>query len=443
VTTAARRCAFDVVGRVLDRGAYGDIAFRAEAARYRLSGRERAFAMRLAYGTIQRRATLDYLIEHLTDRPAEALDPPLRDALRLGLYQLAYLGGVADHAAVDESVELAKQGGRGGHRLVNAALRRGAQQASDLLESLGDASPTEAALLHSHPAWITELWWRMLGREEALLLMERNNEPPESAVRANTLKTTPDELIGMLAGEQVRARTDALVAEAVVLEEPYDVHGSPLYERGALMPQARASMLVAHAVDPVPGEAVLDLCAAPGAKTTHLAALMRDEGRIVAVDLDPGRAEAVAANCKRLGIRSVETRVGDATKAVFGQGYDRVLVDPPCSDLGTLQSRPDARWRKRPEQVEELHVIQAGILEAAAQAVRPGGRLVYSSCTISERENEGQVADFLGRHDDFSPHDLSEAYPHVSGRGGSSFVQTLPHRDGTDGFFIAALQRSS
>jgi 16S rRNA (cytosine967-C5)-methyltransferase len=274
--------------------------------------------------------------------------------------------------------------------------------------------------------------------------MSRNNEPPESAVRANTLRMTAGELVGALATEGVSGRRDPLVEEAVVLEQSWDVHRSRLFERGTLMPQSRASMLVAHAVDPQPGESVLDLCAAPGAKTTHLAALMRDTGRIVAVDLNPNRVRVVEGNAGRLGARSVEAREGDARERIHGTGFDRVLVDPPCSDLGTLQSRPDVRWRKRPAQVAGLAALQREILEAAAAALRPGGRLVYSTCTISPAENERQIEDFLARHGDFMPLDLSGPYAQATATAvtnGGRFLRTLPHRHGTDGFFIAALNR--
>jgi 16S rRNA (cytosine967-C5)-methyltransferase len=446
VVTPARRCAFEVVRRVFEQGAYADRAFRAAVTRHALGPRDRALAMEIAYGTVQRRATLDYLIEQLTDRSVDVLDAQIVAALRIGLYQLVYLGGVADHAAVHESVELAKQARSGGHKLVNAALRRAAREASALVQSLGDGTPAEAALRHSHPLWVAALWWDMLGSDEARALMERDNEPAESAVRANALRTSAAELVASLDDEGIGARTDTLVADAVVLEQAYDVHGSTLFEQGLLMPQSRASMLVAWVVDPQPGERVLDLCAAPGAKTSHLAALMGDEGRIVAVDIDPDRVQAIVANCERLGVCSVEAHVGDAVEpafgGAFGEGYDRVLVDPPCSDLGTLQSRPDARWRKTPAQGAELRALQRRILDAAAAAVRPAGRLVYSTCTISAAENQHQIRDFLARRPDFSAIDLSSLYPQVAMGGGEGCLQTLPHRHGTDGFFIAALERS-
>jgi 16S rRNA (cytosine967-C5)-methyltransferase len=438
--TASRRCAFAVVRRVFEGGAYADRAFRAEADRLHLTGRDRAFAMRLAYGAVQRRATLDWMAEQLSGRAADRFDPPVLAALRVGLYQLAYMDGVPDHAAVGESVELAKRAGGAGFRLVNAVLRRAAREAGGLVASLGEATPEEAALRHSHPDWIAELWWEALGPEDARALMARDNEPPESAVRVNHLRAGTDEVAQALEREHVRTAGDPRLPEALVLRDPYDLHGSDLFERGLLMPQSRASMMVARAIDPRPGERILDLCAAPGAKTTHLAALMEDRGEVVAVEADPRRAAELRENCRRLGAGCITVVTGDATQGGHGSDYDRVLVDPPCSDLGTLQSRPDARWRKDPAGVAELARLQRRMLDVAAAAVKPGGRLVYSTCTISPSENDLQIRDFLGQTPNFRESDLPGAYSSIAGGG---LLQTLPHRDGTDGFFVAALKRVS
>jgi 16S rRNA (cytosine967-C5)-methyltransferase len=443
--TPARRCAYAVVRRVFEQGAYADRAFRGEAERAALESRDRAFAMRLAYGTVQMKVTLDWVLDSLARRPLEKLDASVLAALRLGLYELLYMG-TPDRAAVMESVELVKATTPPAHAFVNAILRRGAREAPALVAGLDDSTPAGAALAHSHPNWVAQQWFAELGAGQALSLMRRNNEPAESSIRANRLRLDADAVVERLAAEGVRSHPDAIAPEAVVLADPYDVHASRLFEEGLVMPQSRASMLVARAVDPRPGERVLDLCAAPGAKTTHLAALMRGEGEIVAVESDAGRANAIAENAERMGAGSVRVLVGDASEPVFGEAYDRVLVDPPCSDLGTLQSRPDARWRKTPAQVDELGALQRQILAAAALAVRPGGRLVYSTCTISAAENQRQVQDFLSSNANFRVCDLTAWQPklalgRVSGSAAAAFLQTLPHRDGTDGFFIAAFER--
>jgi 16S rRNA (cytosine967-C5)-methyltransferase len=418
-TSSARRVAHAVLGRVFDEGAFADRAFRAEADRARLDPRDRALAQRLAYGAVQRRATLDHLIGQLSSRPADRLDPRVRDALRLGLLQLLFLDGIADHAAVSESVELAK--GRGGDRLVNAVLRRAQREARTLLDAIDDSTPEGAALEHSHPEWLVRMWWDELGPDETRALLARDNEPPESAVRVNTLRAEPGAL-----KLPVPAHRAPELPEGLVLDAPLDLHASPEFERGELMPQSRASMLVARTVDPRPGERVLDLCAAPGAKTTHLAALMENEGEVVAVEAHAGRALALEENARRLGADIVRVVNADAAEPLEPGGFDRVMLDPPCSDLGTLQSRPDVRWRKDPALVERVAAQQAELLESAATQVRSGGVLVYSTCTISARENERQMRAFLEVHDEFRQ--LEQRV-------------LLPHRDGTDGFFIARLER--
>jgi 16S rRNA (cytosine967-C5)-methyltransferase len=413
----AREVAYEVVRRVLEQDSWADRTFRSVAGAAGLTGRDRAFAMQLAYGAVQRARTLDHAIDTLGRRPARKLDAPVLAALRLGAYQLGYMGSVPQHAAANESVELVRQAGlERAVAFTNAVLRRLAEGMTDLLAGLPESTPQEAALKHSYPDWVAETWWRELGEPDTLELMRAQNEPAERCVRINRRKLPDPEALG---GERDPDLPDARCVESI--HEDW-------VEAGLAWPQSRGSQLAGLAAGAQPGERVLDLCAAPGAKTTHLAALMGDEGEIVAVEADPRRAEDLRANAARLGVRSVQVVVGDASEASFGDGYDRVLVDPPCSDLGTLQSRPDARWRKTPDQVRELSALQRRILEAGAASLRPGGRLVYSTCTISADENARQVEAFLARRPDFTAN---------VGR----FVQTLPHRDRTDGFYIASLER--
>jgi 16S rRNA (cytosine967-C5)-methyltransferase len=424
---------------VFEEDAWADRALHGEARRLRLDARERALAMRLAYGAVQRRATLDHLVETLAGRPPDRLEPVVLAALRLGLYQLVYAAKVPAHAAVAESVELVKRESPGGAKLVNAVLRRGAREAPALVAALGDATPAQAALRHSHPQWITELWWDALGADAARALMAAGNEPAEAAVRVNTLRADPSELAARL---PVATHAAPDLPEGLVLDAPFDAFASPEWERGSFMPQSRAAMTVARVLAPEPGERVLDLCAAPGGKTTHLAALMRNEGELVAVERHSGRAEALRRTAARMGAR-VDVRAGDAAAPHEPGRYDRVLVDPPCSDLGTLASRPDARWRKQADLPLRLAREQAAILRAGADALCPGGTLVYSTCTISPAENEAVIHAFLDERADFRADDLRPELPLWEHARVPGFAQTLPHRDGTEGFFIARLRREA
>jgi 16S rRNA (cytosine967-C5)-methyltransferase len=432
-------CAYAVLRRVFEEGAYADRALHGETRRLRLDPRDHALATQLAYGAVQRRATLDHVIAELAGRPVGKLEPSVRAALRLGVLQIAFLDRIPDHAAVGESVELVKRDSPGGGRLVNAVLRRTTRDARPLIAALPDSTPAEAALKHSHPRWIAELWFDALGPDTARALMEAGNRPAEAALRANALRITREDLLTRL---PVAAHA-ADLPEGIVLEAPFDAFSSPLWEQGLFMPQSRAAMAVARVLDPQPGERVLDLCAAPGGKTTHLAALTGGEADIVAVERHEGRAEALRRTAARMGAERVTVREADATAIDEPDAYDRVLVDPPCSDLGTLAARPDARWRKQPGDVALLAAEQARILRAGAAALRPGGTLVYSTCTISPAENEEIVHAFVAEHPQFAitraPSDLP-VWDHPSVPG---FLQTLPHRDGTDGFFVARLRRAA
>ncbi|HEX3690832.1 MAG TPA: 16S rRNA (cytosine(967)-C(5))-methyltransferase RsmB [Solirubrobacteraceae bacterium] len=422
--SAARECAFAVVRRVFEQDAYADRAFHAEAQARRLDGRDRSFAMALAYGTVQRKTTLDHVVAAFSQRPPERLDGPILAALRLGLMQLLLMDGVADHAAVHESVELAKRHARAGSGLVNAVLRRALREGRELLAALDDDTPAGAAVLHSAPLWLAELWWAELGADRARALLAAANAPAESAVRVNTLAAG---VADVAAGLGIPVHAAPGLPEGLVLERPFDAYASPQWERGELMPQSRASMAVAHALAPAPGDRVLDLCAAPGAKTSHVAALTADEGEVVAVERHAGRADALRRTLARMHVTSATVQTADATAPrPPDDAFDRVLVDPPCSGLGTLQSRPDLRWRTSPERIADLAPQQARILAAGAAATRPGGTLVYSVCTISRAESDDVLDGFLAGH---------------PGWEAEAPVRLAPDTDGTDGFFIARLRR--
>jgi 16S rRNA (cytosine967-C5)-methyltransferase len=430
-----------VVRRVFEQGAYTDRAFAAEAAK--LEPRDRSLAMRIAYGAVQRRATLDHVAAQLLRPELARLEPEVLAALRLGLFQLLYLDGIPDHAAVGESVELVKRISPGGAKLVNAVLRRAAREGPGLLQRLDDDRPESAALMHSVPEWLAELWWRELGPDQARALLRTVNDPAESALRVNLLVSSVAEVSALL---PVGHHSVPGQPEGLVLEGPFDAQSSPLWAQGAIMPQSRASMLVSRTLAPEPGQRVLDLCAAPGAKTTHLAALMEGRGAVVAVERHRGRAEALGRTCQRMRAQAVSVEVADAAELLAGRpalagAFDRVLVDPPCSGLGTLRSRPDIRWRTSPQAITELSALQGAILSTGAMATRPGGALVYSVCTVSRAEGAQVVERFLSHHPAFAADELGSRHPKWADPD-ARYLQLLPHRDGTDGFFIARLRRA-
>ncbi|HEX2704056.1 MAG TPA: transcription antitermination factor NusB, partial [Solirubrobacteraceae bacterium] len=320
----ARRVALEVLRRTFEQGSYTDRAF--QSAAHDLGQRDRALAMRLAYGAVQRRATLDHLIERCAERPVAKLDPLVRAALRLGAYELCFTHD-AEHAAVNDTVELARDSR--GQALVNAVLRRLAREKTQLLAALDDRTPAGAATLHSVPRWIAEEWFESLGADGARALLARSNEPAEHALRANTLLIDATQLAAEL---DVATTVPGDPPEAVIVREQFDAHGSALWSSGRFMPQSRASMLSAHALDPQPGDEVLDMCAAPGAKTTHIAALMRDQGAITAVERHKGRAASLQATIARMKVHIAAVEIADVGEArASGQRFDRVLLDAPCS----------------------------------------------------------------------------------------------------------------
>ena len=410
----ARDVAFQVVRRVFEEDAYADRVFRSAAGAAGLDERDRAFAMQLAYGTVQRVRTLDHAIETLGRRPVRKLDPPVLAALRLGAYQLAFLGGVPPHAAANESVELVR--GAGLERAVaftNAVMRRLAEGIHDLLHALGDATPQEAAVKHSYPDWVAETFWAEHGREAAVALLEAQNKQPETVVRrtARAPATLP--------GEPDPELPNALRVDHI----PDD-----WLEQGLVWPQSKGSQLAGLAVGAEPGERILDLCAAPGGKATQLAEIAAE---VVAVELHPGRARELEANARRLGAENVTVVNADATELPPGlTGFDRVLVDAPCSGLGVLASRPDLRWRAEP-----LPGLQRRLLEVALERVRPGGTVTYAVCTLHRAENE-DVVDALGLETD----DLGAAGPAFRHPTRPEFLLTLPHVHRTSGFFVARIR---
>ncbi|MGB1675291.1 MAG: 16S rRNA (cytosine(967)-C(5))-methyltransferase RsmB [Miltoncostaeaceae bacterium] len=430
--TPARRIAYGVLRRV-DEGAYADRALVAECARARLDPRERQQAQRLAFGAVQMRRLLDWLIDGVADKP-QRIEPEIRDVLRLGAYEIIASDGTPDRAAVDQAATLARSlpgpRGRGGARagLVNAVLRRIAESGPASIASLGDG---DAALRHSFPDWIADGLRRSLGDADAEAVMAAANMPSESAVRWNTLRGSREDI----EDELPPWHGDPLLPEAMVLEAPFALEESAAWRDGRVMAQSRASMLPAHVLNPMPGERILDLCAAPGAKATQLAALSGGDAEVVAVELHPARARALEEMARRMGA-DITVITGDGREvALPGDGFDAVLVDAPCTGTGVLSSRPDARWRRREEALPALVEIQSGLLARALEVVRPGGRVVYSTCSLLREEDEDVV-----RASGAVVDDLGSEFPGMGSPDLPGTLRLLPHVHGSDGFFIARLR---
>jgi 16S rRNA (cytosine967-C5)-methyltransferase len=388
--------------RVFEDEAYADRVLRSAAAGF--EPRERALAQRLAYGTVQRVRTLDHAIETLGRRPVRKLDPPVRAALRLGAYQLAYAEGIPVHAAVNETVELVRRARlERAVAFTNAVMRR----LSAGIRPLIDALP-EGALKHSYPDWVEDVWARDLGHADALALMRAQNEPAETVVR-HVRSEPPGEPTDVPGAFRVaRVDEDAVAA-------------------GRIWPQSRGSQLAGLVVAARAGERTLDLCAAPGGKATQL------EGEVVAVEINEARARELEENVRTLGASNVHVVQADARELPADlTSFDHALVDAPCSGLGVLAGRPDLRWRAQP-----LPELQRELVHAAAERVRPGGTIVYSVCTINADENEA-IVDESGL--EVAP--LTDEWPRFAHPRRPEFLLTLPHVHHTSGFFIARLRVS-
>jgi 16S rRNA (cytosine967-C5)-methyltransferase len=450
----ARALAFETLRATFEQDAHTERFFREAADRAALEGRERAQAQRLAYGAVQRRGTADAAIERLAERSLRLLDPPVLAALRLGLYELLFADATPDHAAVDQAVELVKGAGAAhASGLVNAVLRRAAREREALSAALlGDDSTAEAAAIaHSAPLWLARMWWEEQGAEVARALLAACNEPAELGLRANTLRVTRDDAVAALRADGVEAAPAGgewplAAAEEIVVTGRMGSAVPARIAAGELTPQSRGSAAVVEVLDPQPGEHVLDLCAGPGIKSGQIAARMGDRGEVISVERDADRAEEVAEQARRLGLRSVTVVEADAAAPGMAPGFDRALVDPPCSDLGALASRPDARWRKSPRGIERLAELQGEMLLRGLEALRPGGTLVYSTCTISRREGEERIAALerqaaAGEAPGFAVDDLGALAPGLASPHDRRCLQLRPDRDRTTGFFICRLRR--
>jgi 16S rRNA (cytosine967-C5)-methyltransferase len=440
--SSARRAAFDILSQVEAEHAYASVLVAA-LPESDLSREDRALAQEIVLGVLRWQRSLDYFIERYSERSIARLDLPVLIALRVGLYQLRHLTRVPQSAAVNQSVNMVKRARvASAASMVNAVLRQAARHL-DETAGRGLVDPLERASVElSHPRWMLDRLQSAFGDHETRQLALANNSPPATAFRVNTLRTSVKEVLTDLKAEGITTRESQVAQGAFVVESGPAPVIMQAARRGVIYVQDEASQLVSILLEPKSGHRVLDLCAAPGSKTSHIAVLAEDKAWIIACDRHHHRLATLRATCERLGVQSVDALELDATRALpfvaGGHEFDRVLVDAPCSGTGTLRGNPEIKWRLSTDDIPRLAELQLSVLERASSSVASGGRLVYSTCSIEREENEEVVRRFLEGTTLFQVIEPNAPAGLITSDG---FVRTFPHRNGTDGFFVAALER--
>jgi 16S rRNA (cytosine967-C5)-methyltransferase len=444
-----RKQAVDILVRVELDKAYADILLDQVLQTGNISDKDRSLLTEIVYGTLRWRGRIDFHLKQLTRRSFEETDPFIKNLLRITLYQIRFLDRVPEYAALNEAVNLAKM--HAGSRVsgfVNGIIR-------NLMRTNRTPTPPDpescgvAALAGywSHPEWLINEWLEYLGRADVTPLLTANNRQAPLLLRANICRTDRQALLMAFKSQRIEALPANWSPQGIVVHSQVPIERLSGYEDGFFQVQGEASQLVSYLLDPQPGEKILDVCAAPGGKTTHIAELMDDKGQVTATDCSPKGVGKIDENAMRLGLRSIRTIQADMTKQVAAARdtiYDRILVDAPCSGLGTLRSHPEIKWNRGIADVLRLSELQRKILGQAASYLKPEGVLVYSTCTLTAHENERVVNDFLACHKEFVLEDAARYLPDQAKQlVRENFFMALPHKHNTDGFFAARLRRVS
>ena len=442
-----RNLAVDILVRVDINKAYADILLDQVLQRSSASEKDRSLLAEIVYGTLRWRGRLDLYLKQLTRRPLEKTDPFIRNLLRMTLYQIDFLDRIPQYAAINEAVNLAKS--YRGSRIsgfVNGVLRNFIRTK----KAIGPPDPdtggiTALADYWSYPEWLIKHWIDYLGRKDIVPLLAACNRQAPLVLRVNRLRTDKETLLTAFKAQGIEASPTKWSPEGITVHSRVPLNQLPGYQEGLFQVQGESSQLVTYLLDPHCGENILDACAAPGGKTSHVAEFMGDRGQITAVDRSANGIVKIKENATRLGLKSIRTIHGDMRKQIAdaqGVTYDRILVDAPCSGLGTLRAHPEIKWNRGMGDLTRLHELQGNILAQVAGYLKSQGIFVYSTCTLSAVENEKTVEEFLGRHREFVAEDAAsylpdQAKPLVRGK----YFMALPHRHDTDGFFAARLKR--
>jgi 16S rRNA (cytosine967-C5)-methyltransferase len=448
----ARAIAMHILMQVARRGSFPDVLLDIYFKEHpQLDSRDRALVTELVYGVLRWQGRLDWIIDQQIEIKPDNVDLTVRVILRLAGYQLLFLDRIPAAAAVHEAVELSKAS-QPKHvvRFVNGVLRTISRKSKTLKEAdPGGSEEHRLAILYSYPIWLVQRWLIRLGSEETESFCQASNQIPPTTVRVNTLKTTVPAMVASFKDLGFLVEPGKFVPETLHLRSiRTDLSSLDQYEGGEFQVQDEASQLIAHLLQPQPGERILDACAGLGAKSTHLAQLMENQGEIIALDRQGWKLTRLSENAQRLAvscIEPVEMDVLELEPTEKEHSYERILLDAPCTGLGVIRRNPDIKWKVKQKDFRRLHLVQKKMLAKLAPLLKPGGVLLYATCTVSEEENEETVHDFLAEHPEYQ---LESARPYlpsgsvdVVNRSGA--VQTWPQRHGTDGFFAARLRRIS
>ncbi len=441
-----RAICLDILNRVEGADRHPDTLLTDSFKKYRhLTPLDRAFLTELTYGVLRWRGKLDWMIRHFSKVPFEKIELEILNILRLGFYQILFLSRTPSSAAVNESVELAKRfRGKGGAGFVNAVLRSILRQKGEVpYPDIIEDPALHMSVAESHPLWLVRRWLDEVGLEETKKICATNNRVSALNLRTNTLKMKREDLIKKLEEKGLKPVPNSYSEEGILLRDPPPTSDLPFLKEGFFIIQDEASQLVTSILDPKPGERILDACAAPGGKTTHIAQRMETGGEIYAVDLTKEKLSLIEESCHKLGIKNVKTLKGDAANPLpvpDGLKFDRILADVPCSGFGTLRRNPDLKWKRGEKDIQRLRTLQSSILRNLSRYVKERGTLTYSTCTVFHEENEDVVEKFLDEHPEFRLDSIEKILPencHSFIQGG--YFKTFPCRDGMDGFFVARM----
>jgi 16S rRNA (cytosine967-C5)-methyltransferase len=437
----ARRTAVKVLGEVLQKGAFSNIVLGRELNKSNLNDKDRALATEIVYGTLKYKYTIDVILNYYIKSDLEKMDGDILNILRISLYQMIYLDKIPEFAVVNEAVELAKRNSIKGSRLVNGVLRNYLRNKD--INYCDEKNNTERlSFKYSFPKWIVNLFISQYGTEDAERILNGLNMIPAITVRVNNLKAEYEDAWKLLEDNGYDIEEGKICPEAIIITKGRNVEDNPLFKDGLITVQDESAMLVAPSMDLEEGMTVLDLCSAPGGKTCHIAEIMNNTGDVFAFDIHLSKLPMIKENAERLGIKNIKCNVLDATKydTTYKEKADRVLIDVPCSGLGIIRKKPEIKWNKNTNAMKELIEIQRQIMTSACKYVKPGGKLIYSTCTLNKEENEENIRWFIKRHSEFSLEPLyyGESDNIIYHKEG--YMTILPDKH-MDGFFIAKMIR--